>query len=274
MKNRTVQTPMGGRGSGRSPYATTPTVSECRSLDVNDLRDEGCLAAGAGGVLRWEDGDETERPSSIHFQTSDDGETVTLSHAAGLREPESPDREEYDVGIERTPCNFGGERPWFRCPGEECGRRVGKLYLPPGGDHFLCRHCYDLAYESSRASGNSKKTAKLRYERAHRKLEPDSDLHHPALGTLAVRKPDGMHWDTYDAIHADLKTAHDDWMRAHMWTTASRLGRFERLYDRVGMDNASKERKESRKEVKEAIDNGDLWLCPGDAAMLDSMGLR
>jgi hypothetical protein len=51
----------------------------------------------------------------------------------------------------------GGLRWWFRCPacrggGPPCGRRVGKLYLPPGGKVFACRHCYDLAYTSSRES--------------------------------------------------------------------------------------------------------------------------
>ena len=47
-----------------------------------------------------------------------------------------------------TACNFGGERPWFVCPGAECGRRVAVLYGPER--YFLCRHCYDLVYESQR----------------------------------------------------------------------------------------------------------------------------
>jgi hypothetical protein len=54
------------------------------------------------------------------------------------------------VSLEWTPCNFGGERPWFVCPGvvngKRCGRRVAILYGP--GKYFLCRHCYDLRYES------------------------------------------------------------------------------------------------------------------------------
>jgi hypothetical protein len=32
--------------------------------------------------------------------------------------------------------------------GSPCYRRVGKLYLPPGGRYFGCRHCYDLTYTS------------------------------------------------------------------------------------------------------------------------------
>ena len=42
------------------------------------------------------------------------------------------------ISLEWTACNFGGERPWFVCPGAGCGRRVALLYGP--GRYFLCRH--------------------------------------------------------------------------------------------------------------------------------------
>ncbi|MEI6127263.1 MAG: hypothetical protein WCQ99_12005 [Pseudomonadota bacterium] len=45
---------------------------------------------------------------------------------------------------------FGGSRYWFLCPGRGCGRRVGKLY--GAGKYFLCRHCYNLTYDSCRES--------------------------------------------------------------------------------------------------------------------------
>ena len=48
---------------------------------------------------------------------------------------------------------WGKRRWWFRCllvvDGRLCNRRVGKLYMPPGGKYYGCRHCYDLTYESS-----------------------------------------------------------------------------------------------------------------------------
>ena len=53
------------------------------------------------------------------------------------------------VRIVRTPCRLGGSRAWFICPAVGCGRRVAILY---GGGIFACRHCYDLAYDSSRNS--------------------------------------------------------------------------------------------------------------------------
>jgi hypothetical protein len=47
-------------------------------------------------------------------------------------------------------------RWWFVCPlilgGVPCGRRVGKLHLPPQGRYFGCRRCHGLTYASCRES--------------------------------------------------------------------------------------------------------------------------
>ncbi len=47
-----------------------------------------------------------------------------------------------------TPCNYGGSRPWFLCPGAGCGRRAAILYGPASPP--LCRLCLGLAYASQR----------------------------------------------------------------------------------------------------------------------------
>jgi hypothetical protein len=52
------------------------------------------------------------------------------------------------VRLQASFSHWGGLRWWFECP--ERGRRVTKLHLPPNGDHFRCRLCHDLTYESSR----------------------------------------------------------------------------------------------------------------------------
>jgi hypothetical protein len=55
-------------------------------------------------------------------------------------------------GLVSTPCHFGGVRWWFQCSGmsvgNPCGRRVGKLYLPPGERYFACRYCHNLIYKA------------------------------------------------------------------------------------------------------------------------------
>jgi len=60
------------------------------------------------------------------------------------------------VWLTTTRPHFGGLRWWFCCPlrveGRPCGRRVGKLYLPPGGRYFGCRHCHGLTYTSCQDS--------------------------------------------------------------------------------------------------------------------------
>ena len=64
---------------------------------------------------------------------------------------------EYPIKMTATRPNFGGLRWWFLCPRlksgwRNCGRRVGKLYLPPCADHFACRLCHDLTYVSCQTS--------------------------------------------------------------------------------------------------------------------------
>jgi hypothetical protein len=88
-------------------------------------------------------------------------------------------------------CNFGGERTWFICPGAGCGRRVVVLY--GAGRYFLCRHCYDLVYESQR---EDKMNRALRRAQAIREsLGGSANMMKPF-----PEKPKGMHWSTYDRL--------------------------------------------------------------------------
>src|SRR5262249_4975743 len=93
--------------------------------------------------------------------------------------------EQYPVDIEWTPCHFGGERAWFRCPASGCGRRVAVLW---GGGIFACRHCHNLAYESQNETAHSRALGKAQDIR--RKLGGDPCGDFPP-------KPKGMHWRTY-----------------------------------------------------------------------------
>jgi hypothetical protein len=63
---------------------------------------------------------------------------------------------DFKISLQTTHPYYGGARWWFTCPlstnGRPCYRRVGKLYLPPGGKYYGCRHCYDLTYTSCQES--------------------------------------------------------------------------------------------------------------------------
>ena len=94
--------------------------------------------------------------------------------------------------IEWTPCNFGGERPWFVCPEVSCGRRVAVLYGP--GKYFLCRHCYDLRYESQRKGKADR--ALRRAQKIRQRLGGSANMTQPF-----PEKPKGMHHDTYMRLY-------------------------------------------------------------------------
>src|SRR5699024_5907916 len=213
---------MGGWGSGRREYATTATVNECESLDVNWMGSEGMLEPGRAGSITWSRGGEetgsigyyTVPPAEMHDDAALPERSVVLKYTTTNNRTGESTEHSYPVEITTTPCNFGGERPWFLCPGEGCGERVGKLHSPPLGDLFLCRDCYDLGYRSSRRSGDDLKTAQFRYQRIHEKLAPDADTHHPGRVSgvpVWVEKPKGMHWETYDELLSELVEAYRDW---------------------------------------------------------------
>src|SRR5262249_51102878 len=101
-----------------------------------------------------------------------------------------------------TPCHYGGQRPWFQCPGiiRPCARRVGILYAT--GAYFLCRRCSGLAYQSTREDAEGR--AALRAYRLRARLGDNGALFDP----LPKRRP-GMHHRTYQRLCEELETATD-----------------------------------------------------------------
>ena len=130
---------MGGMGSGRRYQGGRSTTENYRPLDVRKLHKAGLLTAGHVALWNWYSRGELR--ASIQVQAREDH--VSLIYTA----TENGERREYSypVRLDWTPCQYGGERPWFLCP--SCRRRVAILY---GGAVFACRHCYRLAYESQR----------------------------------------------------------------------------------------------------------------------------
>jgi len=180
---------MGGAGSGNwYRFDKKTTTGECHSVDVRYLYREGLLASGRWFTLRWSRaGSET---GSIRGAVIEEGKpervVLTYRHRRGpggewedVREP---------VPLTWTGCNFGGERPWFVCPGARCGRRVAILYGP--GRYFLCRRCYDLVYESQRENGMYRALHKAQAIR--KRLGGSANMMKPF-----PERPKGMHHDTY-----------------------------------------------------------------------------
>ncbi len=148
---------MGGLGSGYSQWAFRRSVVEhYQALDINKIRRKYKLKRGA----------------SLNLKGSDEW-----------------------IELEWTPCNFGGERPWFVCPGLYCRRTVGKLYIC--GNKLRCRHCLDLAYATQRQDPISRLATKAHKIRTKLGATQGWILDIPT-------RPKGMRAKTYQALSNEL----------------------------------------------------------------------
>jgi hypothetical protein len=183
---------MGGVGSGNwYRFNKKTTTSECQRVDVRYLHREGLLKPGRWFSLRWSRANR--ETGSIQVVVSGDGRPERFTLLYGHRSGASGEWEDVQepVLLSWTACTFGGERPWFVCPGAGCGRRVALLYGP--GRYFLCRHCYDLVYESQRE--NEMNRALRRAQAIRERLGGSANMTKPF-----PEKPKGMHWRTYERL--------------------------------------------------------------------------
>ncbi len=142
---------MGGIGSSRwELHRKATTVEDCRVLDLGLLARQHAFVPWYQGNLRWTSGDRELASIGFFIRPAEHGGLILE-----LRYRLSATAEDVaiPVRIESTRPHFGGVRWWGRCPlildGRNCHRRIGKLYLPPWGRYFGCRHCYRLAYRSA-----------------------------------------------------------------------------------------------------------------------------
>jgi hypothetical protein len=149
---------MGGYGSGRwREHTKKDIVEDCHVLDVNRWTREGILREGIHhfGGWKWCNAATGEETSSIGYEvnTADMAFPWIRLYYTFTRTQEHMD---YKICLQPALPPFGGFRWWFICPllrqRRPCNHRVGKLYLPPSGRYYGCRHCYNLTYESCQQS--------------------------------------------------------------------------------------------------------------------------
>lgn len=184
---------MGGYGSGRTGYKQK--AESCRSLDVNKMHREGCLSEGWRGNWQWSRNGEV---LSVIGMRAEQGRIVLdyrVRQHGGEWEPTTQ-----PVKIDHVDCNFGGQRPFYLCPGivngQHCGRRVGKLFS--GGRYFLCRHCYNIAYNSQ---------SEPRYDRMLRRANKLRMAlgGEPGAAHWIAHKPKGMWQKTYQRKRLEVE---------------------------------------------------------------------
>ena len=181
---------MGGLGSGRTSGGGKVTAEGCRSIDINRLHREGVLTAGWSGSWEWKR--NGERVSSISMRGGED--RIVLSYRSRVGIEDWQDVEE-PIAIRWTPCRYGGQRPYFVCPGVvngvACRRRVVKLYC--AGHYYLCRHCYRLTYASRNEGACDRALGRANKIRMRLGGEP-------AYEATIPRRPKGMWQKTYDRL--------------------------------------------------------------------------
>jgi hypothetical protein len=183
---------MGGVGSGNwYRFDKKTTTGECQSVDMRYLHREGLLKPGWWFSLRWSRaGRETGSIRGV-VEGNDKPERVLLFYRHRSGPGDQWENVQELAFLDWTACNFGGERPWFICPGAGCGRRVANLYGPR--KYFLCRHCYDLVYESQR--DNAMYRALHKAQSIRERLGGSANMMAPF-----PEKPKGMHWKTYERL--------------------------------------------------------------------------
>lgn len=188
---------MGGFGSGRRSGSGRGTVESCLALDVNELSRRGCLDAGWIGRWRWFRDDQDIASIGLRAEQA----RLHLAYRVRIGRGGWEDVTE-TVDIVRVPCNLGGRRAYFICPGVvngiACGRRVVRLHGP--GRYFLCRHCCRLGYASQGEGGWDR--ARRRSEKLRQRLGGDR-----CSSSLVLPRPKGMWRRTHARLSGQVLQA-------------------------------------------------------------------
>lgn len=165
-------------GAGRPGWHLKTTAAT--RLDVRDLQRKGALDhATATVALTW--------ASGANIRVDVEGESATLVYRYKFNDGWRDISQR--VSLERTPCHYGGTRPWFRCP--RCRSRVALLYLRGWPS---CRKCARLVYQSQ------SEDAIGRSWRRSQKIA--ARLGQEASAWTAPRRPKGMRLATFERLRA------------------------------------------------------------------------
>jgi hypothetical protein len=172
----------GGNRAGAGRPASHAKTSDYLGLDVRALHRRRLLTAGSSFSWTWSRHGEPVGTIGVRVPHT------SIVHLDYCR---NGDPRHDAIDISRSPCAYGGTRPWFTCPG--CRRRVAIVYL---GTATGCRQCLRLKYPSQ--SEDSLDRSWRRTSRIIQKLGRDVDDF--------PRRPSGMRRRTYEQLR-------DAWIR-------------------------------------------------------------
>jgi len=204
---------MGGWGSGR--HGGRPTADASLRIDLAWMLRTGRAREGAwlSGSLSWNRGGEPS--GSIGYQAimhEPGKERLELTYTRGSGDDREQVRQ--TVRLCHTVPNYGGKRWWMICPFRHI--RVGKLYLPPGGDRFASRQAWRLGYQCQRDAARDQPFERL--FRLQRKLGCYQGWE------AGLQRPKGMWHRTFER-HMERYWELDAECAAEMMAMMGRLGR-------------------------------------------------
>jgi hypothetical protein len=184
---------VGSKGSGNwIQRGSKPTVESQNQLDLRWMKKKGCLHLGASGSISWSSGGQQIKTADFFVER--DNLVLKFRYGPrGIGESEVKTSIEFD----RTPCNYGGARIWFRCGG--CSRRTPVVYWIDR--YFLCRRCCGLVYQSQNEGQADRLWRKAQEIRT--RLGGNVNTFGPFL------RPKGMHWRTYWRYRAQVRQLED-----------------------------------------------------------------
>lgn len=203
---------MGGFGSGR--WGGRPTADMSKKIDLAWMIRTGRATPGQwiSGGLNWSYAGQSAGSISYVANMEDEHDSyLRLNYWRGSGDEK--EHVEQKVRLVFTEPNFGGRRWWMICPCS--GRRVGKLYLPNGGDRFAGRRAWRLAYNSQRVARRDRVFERL--FRLQRKLGC------PQGWDSWITKPKGM-WNRTFERHLEEFERLDGECGAEMAMLVLRLG--------------------------------------------------
>lgn len=134
------------------------TVEETLQISISDFTRRGLVDKDhpTRGDIEWERRFHEEVLGTVTFEVDPTGDRPVVWLFFYTQGDGGKNLAYQIIGLESTPCHFGGVRWWFTCPSPNdngCDyTRRGELYLPPGEDFFACRECHGLTYKSAQCS--------------------------------------------------------------------------------------------------------------------------
>lgn len=209
---------MGGWGSGRR--GSRPTAELSCQIDIGlMIRTRRAIPRSCvSGTLRWSYGrDDPAGSVSYECDMADCfNSKLTLKYTCGSGD--NKESVEQVIPLVFTEPNYGGKRWWMVCPYHAI--RVGKLYLPIGGDRFASGKAWRLGYQSQNVAHRDRPLEKL--FRLQKKLGSDQGW------GAGLRRPIGMWQRTYDRHlerYFELDAACDVLMMEVIGSLKSRLSK-------------------------------------------------